>query len=381
MKILIVRMYPDVLNIRNYNCQEVGLAKAMIRQGNVCDIVLYTNEKEHEEDIFFDNDLKKIHIYYLRAKSLLKNAIFENKIYEIIKKYDVVQTAEYDQIFNINLKKILGNKLVIYHGPYESKYTKGYKIKCMISDFVYLFNKDYKNTKCISKSVLATEFLKKKGFKNITTVGVGLDDERFRNVKEPNEEVTKLIQDKKENNYKYLLYIGKLEDRRNIPFIIDILYEIIKKQCNVKLLIIGKGDKEYIDKCFDYARKKNVNKQIIYYESMKQEELPNIYNLCDCFLLPTQYEIFGMVILESMYFGLPVITTLNGGSSTLIQNKVNGYICDLNNINEWRDNIINLFNSESEYEKISSNCKNTISEKYLWNNLVEKFINRYKDIM
>lgn len=381
MKILIVRMYPDVLNIRNYNCQEVGLAKAMIRQGNVCDIVLYTNEKEHEEDIFFDNDLRKIHIYYLKAKSLLKNAIFENKIYEIIKKYDVVQTAEYDQIFNINLKKILGNKLVIYHGPYESKYTKGYKIKCVISDLVYLFNKDYKNTKCISKSVLATEFLKKKGFKNITTVGVGLDDERFRNAKEPNEEVTKLIQDKKENNYKYLLYIGKLEDRRNIPFIIDILCEIIKKQCNVKLLIIGKGDKEYINKCFDYARKKKVNEKIIYYESMKQEELPNIYNLCDCFLLPTQYEIFGMVILEAMYFGLPVITTLNGGSSTLIQNKVNGYICDLNNINEWRDEIINLFNNESEYKKISSNCKNTILEKYLWKNLIEKFINRYKDIM
>ena len=44
MKILIVRMWPDTLNIKNYNCQELGLAKALVRKGNTCDIVLYTDK-------------------------------------------------------------------------------------------------------------------------------------------------------------------------------------------------------------------------------------------------------------------------------------------------------------------------------------------------
>lgn len=69
--------------------------------------------------------------------------------------------------------------MIIYHGPYSSKFTKGYNLKCKISDFIYLFNKDYKNTPCIAKSKLAEEFLRKKGFENVNTIGVGLDNARF----------------------------------------------------------------------------------------------------------------------------------------------------------------------------------------------------------
>ena len=146
MKILIIRTYPDELNIKNYNCQELGLAKALVKQGNICDIVLYTSKNENYEEIINVDERKKIHIYYLRAKKFLKNVFFDKRDLEnIVKDYDIVQVAEYDQIGNMQIKK-LSKKMVIYHGPYSSKYTKGYNLKCKISDFIYLFNKDYKNT-------------------------------------------------------------------------------------------------------------------------------------------------------------------------------------------------------------------------------------------
>ena len=63
MKILIIRMYPNVLNINTYNCQEIGLAKALIRKNNVCDIVLYTDKNPYEEDIKFDNNILNIPLY------------------------------------------------------------------------------------------------------------------------------------------------------------------------------------------------------------------------------------------------------------------------------------------------------------------------------
>ena len=179
MKILIVRPWAEELNINNYNCQEIGLAKALIRKGNKCDIVLYTKNNSREEDYVFDNN-KKIHIYYLTAKNILKNCIFENKIFEIIKEYDVVQSAEYDQIINLKLYKKLKEKLVIYHGPY-SKINQNYRylIKCLFSDIIYLFNNKFKKTKIITKSVLAEQYVNKKGFKNSITLGVGLDIDRL----------------------------------------------------------------------------------------------------------------------------------------------------------------------------------------------------------
>lgn len=378
MKILIVRMWPYTLNIKSYNCQEIGLAKALIRKGNICDIVLYTDKKCNDEDIIFDGD-KKIHIYYLRAKNFLKNAIFENRLYEIVKSYDVIQTAEYDQIGNVKLRKKANNKIVIYHGPYSCEYTKGYKKKCIFSDFYYMFNKDYKNTPCLSKSILATDLLNNKGFKNVTTVGVGLDTDRFNNEIKINKDIKNLISEKEKNNYQYLLYIGKIEDRRNIIFLLDVLKSVCEKKSNVKLIMVGKGEKSYIEKCFNYAKNIGIYDNIIYFESMKQDELPNLYKCCDLFLLPTQYEIFGMVLLESMYFGLPVITTINGGSSTLIKNNETGMICSSNNVKEWEDAIFNLLNDENLKDTISNNCIKQIIENYTWDKLANKFLNVYKN--
>ena len=77
----------------------------------------------------------------MRAKKILNNAFFEKKLYDIIKNYDIIQTAEYDQLANIKLRKKLKDKLIIYHGPYASKYTKKYNIKCILSDFLIFFNK------------------------------------------------------------------------------------------------------------------------------------------------------------------------------------------------------------------------------------------------
>ena len=68
---------------------------------------------------------------------------------------------------------------------------------------------------------------------------------------------------------------------------------------------------------------------------MEQKYLSDVYNLADFFLLPTKYEIFGMVLLEAMYYKTVVLTTDNGGSSTLIDNGRNGYILQDENASKF----------------------------------------------
>ncbi len=379
MKILIVRMWADELNINSYNCQEIGLAKALIRKGNICDIVLYTkNKSSYEQDIIFDGD-KKIHIYYLRAKTFLKNALYEKKLYDIIEKYDVIQTAEYDQIGNVKLMKKAKGKIVIYHGPYKSKYTKGYKKKCIISDVYYLLHPKYKKVKIISKSPLATEFLKKKGFKNVETVGVGIDLERFNQKDIFNKEITQLIENKKANNLEYLLYIGKIEDRRNILFLIDILKKLSEERKNIRLIVVGRGNKDYKAKCIEYAKKQNVLDKIIYFEAFEQKELSELYKISDIFLLPTKYEIFGMVLLEAMYFGIPIITTKNGGSTTVIKDGKNGFIRENDNHKQWLDIINKVLENKVMAQNIKDKSQETIKNNYTWDKLVEKIIKIYNE--
>lgn len=377
MKILIVRLWPDELNIKSYNCQEIGLAKALIRKGNTCDIVLYTKGESYEEDFIFDNS-QKIHIYHLCATTFLKNGLYGSALYKIAEKYDIIQSSEYDQLENISLYKKFKDKLVIYHGPYDSEYTKGYKKKCFISDVCCLVNQGYKKTKFIAKSELACDFLNKKGFHNCITLGVGIDTDRFEEQQDINDKLIQLENEKREKGLKYLLYIGKIEERRNVLFLIEILDQLLKTDDSFRLVLIGKGDSPYVEKCINFAKSINIDDKIIWIENLSQGELPSLYKCCDAFLLPTKYEIFGMVILESMYFGLPVITTLNGGSSTIIKNNETGIICLLNDKNEWVSAVNKLFQDNNLRDTISKNSSKLVSSNFTWDALADKFIRIYK---
>lgn len=373
MKILIVRLYPTEPKLNLYNIQEIGLAKALIDTGNKCDIVFYSKREERVQEIEYKED--KIKIYWLKGKNILKNAFFGNKIVKLSKNYDIVQTSEYDQIYNIKLSKKIGDKLIIYHGPYYSKFNKGYNIKCKIFD-IFFANANYKKVKFITKSELAKKFLNEKGYTDATAIGVGLDDNKITENVAQNTKIELL--NKINPEHFNLLYVGKIQPRRNTLFLIDVLESLIKKNTNVRLVLVGKGKKEYVEKVFQYAKQKNVYNYIIYEESVKQEDIKLVYEKCDMFLLPTSYDIFGMVLLEAMYFGLPVLTTLNGGSSTIIKDGQNGFVCDVDDKQKWTQVIEELIQNEDLSHRIALNAKNTIIDKFLWSKLVENFINVYK---
>ena len=98
---------------------------------------------------------------------------------------------------------------------------------------------------------------------------------------------------------------------------------------------------------------------------MKQSDLKYFYQISDVFLLPTKYEIFGMVLLEALYFHVPVVTTNNGGSDFLIED----------------DNYKLAFNVEEWYlsiKKIFDGGYFPFKKDYSWDDIVDKFIEIYQ---
>lgn len=175
-----------------------------------------------------------------------------------------------------------------------------------------------------------------------------------------------------------LLYIGRFEKRRNIHFILDVFSQVINKEMNATLYMIGTGDKDYIEDCWKYAESKNIKNYIVYQEKMEQKYLAGVYGLADFFLLPTEYEIFGMVLLEAMYYHSVVLTTLNGGSSTLIDNGRNGYILKDKKASEWA-NVVSGITSEKMIA-VKEAAHNTIDGQYTWDKLADSFVESYKKL-
>lgn len=381
MKILIIRNYPSYMDVeRNtYNIQEVGLAKALVRMGNVCDIVFWTDKEEKEVDIPAD-DYGTVHVFYKIGKTALKNVVYTN-CNELFDKYDILQTAEYNQMESWLLAKRYPEKTIIYHGPYYSPFNRRYNLMCSLFDKVFLKRYLKLGTKFIVKSKLARDFLKSKGIKesNISTIGVGIDTQMLSDKESFCDEPLYLAM-KKDKGLK-LLYIGRFEERRNIPFVLDTFSTVIQKNCNTTLYMIGTGDSDYLESCWEHAEKLKIRNQIVYQERIEQRFLAEIYKLADFFLLPTAYEIFGMVLLEAMYYGVVVITTDNGGSGVLIENNTSGYIENTLDVNSWANLILNTYDDKTKMELIRKNSKKRIASYFTWDKLSPEFENAYTQLI
>ena len=376
MKILIVRTFPDIMNIESYNVQEIGLAKALIMAGNVCDIILYNGKnKDYMQEYTFESDGKvyAYKIYWLHGYNLIKNG-FMPSAKKIIKQYDVIQVDEYDLIYSWWLYTKQIRPTVVYHGLYYSEYTKGYNLKCRVFDQMFLRWHRHDRVVALTKSEKASDFLRQKGFQYVHTVGVGIDQAQFENTGE------KIVCPIKKRSDKFrLLYVGKIEERRNSLFLLEVFQKLKNRIDNVELIVIGTGEESYLSMFKEKAQTMIENGDMTYLRRASQKELALVYENCDLFLFPSNYEIFGMVLLEAMYFGLPVLSSDNGGASVLIKDEENGIIIDDFQQESWVQAIDNLIRDKEKYSIIKEKASQTIKERFLWSHLADKFLEAFEE--
>ena len=377
MKVLIVRTFPDVLNLNTYNVQEIGLAKALACKGVVCGVVLYAGRHKEREEIYeFERDAEShsFKIYWLKGWGFFKNG-FMPSVYRLVKEYDVLQVHEYDQILSWIFYRKLKLPTVIYHGPYYHEYAKGYNLKCKIFDTLFLRHGCYEHVLALAKSELAADFLRQKGFLNVKAVGVGIDKEQFQ--PEAGESIPCRL-DMDDARFR-MLYVGKIEERRNVYFLISLFESLKKKIGNIQLIIVGNGEDSYKKAFWEKIRPWVEKKDILYFEKASQKELALIYQRANVFVFTSNYEIFGMVLLESMYFGLPVVSSRNGGASVLIRNGENGYIMEQFDIPKWEEKLLWLAENKGASAEMGRKAHETIEKSFLWDDLADQFISAYEN--
>lgn len=107
-----------------------------------------------------------------------------------------------------------------------------------------------------------------------------------------------------ENTIK-LLFVGRLFPEKSVDTIIRAIPYIIKKDNNIHIMIVGSGHlRQKLEKL---AKDFNVNNYITFLGLVSEEDKIFAYNACDIFILPSLAELEGMVVLEAMACGKPII--------------------------------------------------------------------------
>lgn len=122
---------------------------------------------------------------------------------------------------------------------------------------------------------------------------------------------------KKEGTIKYILYLGRLKYQKGIPFLIDGADIVLKKEKNVKFLIVGKGRKQYEAKLRRKVKKLGLTDKIIFLGYVKNKDY--YYKKAHLFVMPSVSEPFGITPLEAISNGTPVLISKQSGISEVLK--------------------------------------------------------------
>lgn len=383
-KILYLRNFASKVNGDSYNLQEVGLGKALVRKGYDCDIVYYNDRKETHLEQVYRHEGCTLRIIWLHGFKFLSNSIYRDVLKDsFLDAYGLVITTEYNQIMTYLLSRKCPDKLALYHGPYRDN---THALIRKLYD-IMLLPKVTKSLRCTYvKSDLAKRYLENKGFDNVVTIGVGLDrskverasdsdtsnnSEDISGEREENREVANEL--RRIGDRPVLLYVGVLEERRNIRFMLSTFKRVLQKHPSCLLLMVGNGWKTDTDRYWTYAHELGITDSIIHFSRVEQRHLWQVYGAADVMLFPTQYDIFGMVLLESMLFRVPIISSVNGGSVTLIEDGVSGVMLRSFSEEEWSDRIGALLDNAELRRSMAEKAFLTV-ERMSWDRIADEIV-------
>lgn len=367
-KILYIRSAPYQLNFDSYNLQEIGLGTAFCKEGYDFDLLYYS--KENKDQIIKVGD-KRIKILWRKGIKFLRTGIYPSILNKkFLSSYDIVFVSEYNQLMTVLISRLHKNTY-LYNGPYYNMFKIPFVEK--IYDFLFIKYINKNIAKVFSKTERAKKFIANKGIENIEVVGVGLDITKFDKERYMNIETESLLE--KMKNKRNILYVGSIIKRKNVDLVIRAFNEIKRNSQydDVQLILIGKGDEKYINKCFSLLSKE-AKGSLIHQPFIENAQLKFIYNKAEIFVLPSLQEIFGMVLLEAMYFELPVISSYSAGAETLIDNGKNGIIISEFDKDIWKKKLCFLLDNEGIRKKMGKTAQKTILTKFMWTKIVNRII-------
>lgn len=270
-------------------------------------------------------------------------------------------------------------------------YLKNNKIKLIVSvhgsDLFPLKNSMFKSLQrkvlkncdicTVNSDATKNEIIKRfPEYKNkIRVIPMGVDTKSFtkRNVKSKFRQY---------QNQKIILFVGRLNEQKGIEYLIKAMPEVNKRIKNVKLLIIGQGEyKNQLQKLADSLNLANVE----FLGSIPHQKLVDYYNLADVFVLPSVTskigtEGQGLVLLEAMSCGTPVIGAGTGGITTIIRNNENGLLVKERDEADLAHSIIKILSDNKLKQKLSKNGIKFVKDNYSWDIIVKKFDKLYNEL-
>ncbi len=177
-------------------------------------------------------------------------------------------------------------------------------------------------------------------------------------------------------DYFHLISIGNLFTEKGFSYLIEAISLLKKEGLQVQLIIAGDGDRR--KELENQVKTNNLNKELIFLGRIENKLLRNILPLFDLFVLASYSETFGIVFLEAMFAGLPVIGIKEEGIYNLAEDGKQALFAEPKNSKDLAAKIKLLMLNPLLREEIAKAGQRLVQEKYLLKELIKRIIAVYE---
>lgn len=382
MRIAFVSPYitSDFVSESYYNVQAFGLARAIAEKG--ANVRIFTVRKEEDPSRrVLDGGTGSISVRYMHGNIRMRRRPLMNP--SLVKElrngcYDVVQATEDSSPTSLMLGTFMNfirSKFVLYQGLYRipnGVLARAYSELC---DAFFSGAMVRSVDAVIAKTTAAAEYMSRRGYRNVSTIPVGIDTSTFRPMERNDcRKVLNLDEDSI-----VLLYVGSIVPSRDVETCVESLVKLREDGVKSKLLLVGTG--LHLNEIMELARLRGVSEHVHSIGRIRNKELPIVYNAANVTLLPMKRHalfIFGMVILESLACGVPVVSVPVPAARDHVRDGQNGYLASYEDSDSMADRILRIVTSDESMRKMSHSARRYCEDSLDWRVLADRYMSVYR---
>ncbi len=178
-----------------------------------------------------------------------------------------------------------------------------------------------------------------------------------------------------------ILFVGRIVPLKGIDNLLKAMTYLDRRQ-RIKLVVIG-GDEHSqaeLQRLESLSQSLGIRGSVIFLGLVNQERLPFFYSAADLCVVPSYYESFGLVLLESLACGTPVVATKVGGAESIIRQGETGYVVTDNDPYCLADNIARFLSTSNGNRAFVDPARASVA-KYSWSNITGAMIEEYQNLL
>ena len=173
---------------------------------------------------------------------------------------------------------------------------------------------------------------------------------------------------------KVIVSVGNLVEKKGYIYLIYAVKEMLKYRDDLLVYIVGSGP--LYDALVREIKRLHLDNYIYLVGHKPHNKIPLWMNICDVFVLPSLVENFGVVNIEALACGKPVISTYNGGSEEIITSEDYGFLCPPRDSKCLAEKILMALDKEWDTRKIRE-----YAEHFSWSSVAIQILKIYNELL